>query len=97
MSVTGKVSVAMGLEELRLAKTAAEEDGLSLSAFVTGAVRERLEERRRVEAAREVLAKFTSTELATPEEQRALLALWTRPTRSGRAAPPAKRSTRRGG
>jgi hypothetical protein len=90
MAVTQKISVAMGRDELRLAKTAADEEGVSLSAFVTRAVRERLEERRRLEAAREVLASFSPDELPSLEEERQLLALWTRPrtvkTRSGRAA-----------
>ena len=70
MAVTQKISVAMGRDELRLAKTAAREEGVSLSAYVTHAVRERLEERRRMEAAHEVLATFAPEEHATPEEQR---------------------------
>jgi hypothetical protein len=92
MAVTQKISVAMGRDELRLAKTAADEEGVSLSAFVTRAVRERLEERRRLEAARELLASFTPDELPSLEEEQQLLAVWTRPravkTRNGR---PAKR------
>src|SRR5580704_7666411 len=87
MAVTQKISVAMGLPELRLAKTAAEEEGVSLSAYVTQAVRKRLEERARLEAAREVLATFAPNELATPEERRELLALWNRkPASKGRPA-----------
>jgi hypothetical protein len=78
VATTQKISVAMGRNELRLAKTAADEEGLSLSAFVTRAVRERLEERRRMEAAREVLATFSPEDLPTPEEQRDLVELWTR-------------------
>jgi hypothetical protein len=78
VATTQKISVAMGRSELRLAKTAADEEGLSLSAFVTRAVRERLEERRRMEAAREVLATFSPEDLPTPEEQRDLVELWTR-------------------
>jgi serine/threonine protein phosphatase PrpC len=53
---------------LRLAKTAADEEGVSLSAFITRAVRERLEERRRAEAARQVLATFSPDEFPTPGE-----------------------------
>jgi hypothetical protein len=78
MAATQKISVAMGRAELRLAKTAAEEEGVSLSAYVTLAVRERLEERRRVEAAREFLATFAPDELPTPDEQRQLVELWAR-------------------
>ncbi len=78
MAATQKISVAMGVDELRLAKTAADEEGVSLSAYVTRAVRDQLEERRRREAAEEVLATFAPEERATPEERRTLVALWTR-------------------
>jgi hypothetical protein len=78
VSVTQKISVAMGRNELRLAKTAAEDEGVSLSAFVTRAVRERLEERERQEARREILATFLPHEIPTAEEQRALVAFWNR-------------------
>jgi hypothetical protein len=79
MATTEKVSVALGRDELQFAKTAAEQDGVSLSAFVTGAVRARIEERRRLEAARQVLAKFDPEDFPTPDEQRELLALWASP------------------
>jgi hypothetical protein len=78
MATTQKISVAMGRDELRLAKSAADAEGVSLSAYITRAVRQRLEERQRLEAAREVLATFAPAEFATPEEQRELLALWSR-------------------
>jgi uncharacterized protein (DUF1778 family) len=89
MATTEKISVAIGRDELRLAKDAAEQEGMSLSAFVTEAVRARIEERRRLEAARRVLATFEPEDFPTAEEQRALLALWTLPrarstTRSAR-------------
>ncbi|MBS2019851.1 MAG: hypothetical protein JST00_43715 [Deltaproteobacteria bacterium] len=80
MLTTQKISVAMGREELRLAKTAARAEGLSLSAYITSAVRERLEERRRMAAARELLATFAPEELPTADEEKRLLALWARPT-----------------
>jgi hypothetical protein len=95
MAATQKISVAMGQDELRLARTAAEEEGLSLSAYVTRAVRERLEERQRLEAAREFLATFAPDELPTPEEERQLLELWMRPrnaqSRTRRRPPATKR------
>ena len=69
----------MGRDELRLAKVAAEEEGVSLSAYVTRAVRDRLEERReRKEAQRQVLATFLPHEIPTADEQRALVAFWNR-------------------
>lgn len=76
MATTEKISVALGRDELRLARNAAEQDGMSLSAFVTGAVRARIEERRRLQAARRVLATFEPEDFPTPDEQRELLASW---------------------
>jgi hypothetical protein len=93
-ALTQKISVAMGRDELRLAKTAAEEEGVSLSAYVTRAVRERLEERRRLEAAREVLATFAVADFPTADEQRELVALWTRSHATTAAARPRKRRSR---
>lgn len=79
MATTEKISVAMGREELRLAKRAADEEGLSLSAFVTNAVRARIVEKRRAAAAHEVLAMFDPEDLPTPEIEAALLARWSQP------------------
>ncbi len=93
MATTQKISVAMGRDELRLAKTAADEEGMSLSAYVTRAVRDRLAERRRMEAAREFLSTFGDDELPTDEEKRQFVELW---TRSRRSAPPPRRAGARG-
>lgn len=79
MATTEKISVALGREELRLARRAAEQEGLSLSAFVTSAVRARVAEKRRADAAREVLASFEADELPTEAQQQELLALWSAP------------------
>lgn len=79
MAVTAKVSIAMGQQELRLAKTAAEKEGISLSAFVTDAVRARIADLDRREAALEVLATFDPKAFPSPEKQRQLLALWSTP------------------
>jgi hypothetical protein len=95
MAATQKISVAMGLPELRLAKTAAKAEGMSLSAFVTQAVRRQLEERERLEAGRAIVATFAPEELATPEEQRELLALWNR-TASPKKRPARRRASKRG-
>jgi hypothetical protein len=93
MATTEKVSVAIGRDELRLAKDAAEEEGMSLSAFVTGALRARIEERRRLEAARHVLATFGPEDFPTADEQRELLALWAVPRIA--STPPRPRHRRR--
>jgi hypothetical protein len=90
MAATEKVSLAIGRDELRLARDVAEQEGLSLSAFVTGAVRARIEERRRLEAARRVLATFDPEDFPTEDERRELLASWAQPRRT-----PDPRRTRR--
>jgi hypothetical protein len=90
MAATQKISVAMGRDELRLAKTAAHDEGVSLSAYVTRAVRERLQERRRLEAAQAFLSTFAPEERPTRDEQRELVELWTR----DRAASPRPAKTR---
>jgi hypothetical protein len=90
VAVTQKISVALGRAELQLARTAARQDGVSLSAFVTGAVRARVEERRRQEAARRLLATFEPEDFPTAAEQRDLLALWATPR-----TVPARRTPRR--
>jgi hypothetical protein len=51
---------------------------VSLSAYVTRAVRDRLEERERLAARREMLATFLPNEIPTADEQRALVAFWNR-------------------
>jgi hypothetical protein len=76
MSATAKISVAMGREELRLAKTAATAEGISLSAFVTRAVRDRLAEQRRLASAREVMTSFGIGDFPSPEEQEEIVASW---------------------
>lgn len=95
MAVTQKISVAMGRDELRLAKTAAEEEGVSLSAYVTRAVRDRLVERRRLEAARELLASFTADELPSLDEEQQLLELWSRPRKAKTSTARSARTSKR--
>ena len=93
MATTEKVSVAIGRDELRLARTAAKQEGVSLSAFLTGAVRARIEERRRLEAARRVLATFDPEDFPTDDERRELLASWALPHRTA-TTPQARRKRR---
>ena len=82
MAETEKISVSIGRTELAHAKRLASHLGLSLSGFINDAVRERLREQARRDAADEVLATFSPEDRATPSEARALLQLW-------RAAPSA--------
>jgi hypothetical protein len=89
MSVTEKISVTIDRAELAHAKRLATHLGLSLSGFITDAVRERIRAQARREAAREVVATFSAEDRASPEEARALLELW------GLARPRAARTTKR--
>jgi hypothetical protein len=97
VSATEKISVTLGREELRGAKRLALRLGLSLSTFITDAVRRRLEDHARREAGLEVLATFDSEDRASPAEMKALLELWTKPTRAPSHAkrPTGRRPNRR--
>jgi hypothetical protein len=76
MATTEKVSVTIGRTELAHAKRVASRLGLSLSTFITEAVRNRVEEQARREAALAVLATFGPEDRASPAEMRALLEQW---------------------
>ena len=76
MPSTEKISVTIGRDELRQAKHLASRLGLSLSSFISEAVRLRIEAQARREAGLEVLATFEPEDRATPEEMEAFLASW---------------------
>jgi hypothetical protein len=76
MAATEKISVTIGRVELAHAKRLADHLGLSLSGFISDAVRERIQEQARREAASEVLATFAPEERASQDEARALLERW---------------------
>jgi len=78
MPATEKISVTIGRKELGHAKRLAARLGLSLSGFITDAVRERVLEQARREAALEVLASFPVHDRASPEEAQTLLKRWAR-------------------
>ncbi|MET0791411.1 MAG: hypothetical protein ABW061_07805 [Polyangiaceae bacterium] len=79
MPATEKIRVTIERAELASAKRLAADLGLSLSSFISDAVRERVREGARREAARKVVASFALEEPASPEEARALLELWSTP------------------
>jgi hypothetical protein len=76
MAATEKISVTIGSTELGQAKRLADHLGLSLSSFITDAVRERIQEQARRDAALEVLATFAAEDRASPAEIGALLERW---------------------
>jgi hypothetical protein len=75
---TAKISIAIGREELRRAKRQAKQETLSLSAFISRAVAQHLEECERNDAARQFFATYEPDEFATEAERKHLLDLWTR-------------------
>jgi hypothetical protein len=88
MALTKKISVAVGLEELKFAKKLAAKEGYSLSGFITRAIRAQMAEQERLDAAHAYIATFSARERATPDERAALYALWD--------ASPSPRAKRRG-
>lgn len=76
MSATEKISVTIGKTELSQAKRLADRLGLSLSGFLTDALKERIREQARREAAHEVLRTFEPEDRASPEEASRLLKQW---------------------
>ena len=100
MSGTEKISITIGRGELRDARRLAARLGLSLSTFISAAVRDRLEEQARREAAATVLAGFSPDDRASAAEMAELLERWAPPVQSApvRRAPArrAARATGRG-
>jgi hypothetical protein len=88
MAATDKISISIGRSELRDAKRVASRLGLSLSTFITDAVRDRLAEQARREAAAAVLAGFPPEDRATPNEMAELLQRWAAPTAAPRTKSP---------
>ncbi len=76
MSATEKISITIARGELRHARTLASRLGVSLSTFISHAVRDRVAEQARREAAAAVLAGFSAEDRATEEEMAALLGRW---------------------
>ncbi len=76
MPATEKISVTIGRDELAHAKRLASLLGVSLSGFITDAVRERIQEQARRSAALEVIATFAPEERASAAEAKALLEKW---------------------
>jgi hypothetical protein len=90
MAATEKISVTIGRRELGHAKQLASRLGISLSGFITDAVRDRVREQQRREAARQVLKSFAPEDRASPAEAAALLEHWAAPP-----SPAPKRPRRR--
>ncbi|HEY4158165.1 MAG TPA: hypothetical protein VGM29_08705 [Polyangiaceae bacterium] len=96
MSATEKISVSIGREELRQAKQLAGRLGLSLSTFISDAVRQRIEAQARKQAGLEVLSTFPPGGLPSQTEMRSLLARWSGSTGSRRSKVASKRAVAKG-
>jgi hypothetical protein len=101
MAATEKISVTIGKTELSHAKRLADRLGLSLSGFLTDALKERIKEQGRREAAEEVLRTFAPEDRASPEEANALLKQWSgnhvrakKPSRTRKASVKSQRKSR---
>jgi hypothetical protein len=70
-----KISVSVDKDKLRLAKTQAKEEGVSLSALITRGLGHELEARARLQAALEL---YGSEGWPSEDERRAVLESWTR-------------------
>ena len=83
MSATEKVSVTLERRDIDSAKQIASHLGLSLSTFIADAVRDRIAEQQRREAAKAVLGTFPPEDRATAEEMIELLQRWGEAARPG--------------
>jgi hypothetical protein len=80
---TTKISIAIDKEQLRLARKAAKREGLSLSGFIGRALGNQLEDQLRVDAARELHARWGPDSIPTAAEREDFLARMSR-RRKGR-------------
>jgi len=84
---TTKISIAIGKQQLGLARTAAKAEGLSLSAYISRALDKQLEDQRRIDAARQLHATWDAGALPTAADREAFLSRMVRPRqRRSRAA-----------
>jgi hypothetical protein len=82
---TTKISIAIEKEHLRLARKAAISEGLSLSGYIARALGSRLEDQRRIDAARELQASWGPESLPTPGDRERFLTRMSRGRRKRRA------------
>lgn len=82
---TTKISIAIDKEHLRLARKAAISEGLSLSGYIARALSSRLEDQRRIDAARELQASWGPESLPTPGDRERFLTRMSRGRRKRRA------------
>ncbi len=76
---TTKISIAIDKQQLRLARSAAKTEGLSLSAYIARALGNQLEDQRRIDAARELHASWGASAVPTATDREAFLARMSRP------------------
>ena len=84
---TTKISIAIDKQQLRLARSAAKTEGLSLSAYIGRALGSQLADQARIEAARELHTSWGAGTIPTAADRDAFLARMSRPrARRSRAA-----------
>ena len=81
---TTKISIAIDKQQLRLARSAAKTEGLSLSAYIARALGNQLEDQRRIDAARELHASWGASTIPTAADRESFLARMSR-TRAPRS------------
>lgn len=74
-----KVRIAIDAQQLKRARSAAKSEGLSLSAYIARALGNRLEDQRRIDAARALHASWGVSSMPTAADREAFLARMTRP------------------
>ena len=75
---TTKISIAVDKQQLRLVRAAAKTVGLSLSAYIARALGNQLEDHRRIDAARELHARWGASAVPTTADRDAFLARMSR-------------------
>jgi hypothetical protein len=74
-----KISIAIDKEQLRRARSAAKREGMSLSGYIARALGSQLEDQLRVDAARELHARWGPDSAPTARDREQFLARMSRP------------------
>jgi hypothetical protein len=83
---TTKISIAIDKEQLRVARKVAKSEGLSLSAYISRALGNQLQEQVRIDAARELHRLWGRESIPTAKDQEEFLAKMRRGRRQRESA-----------